>query len=334
MKKTFNLILVIALLAFSLPSRAQDDDKFDKKERKRYEFFKERSISKSYPASGNTLDITNSFGEVKVITWDKNEIKVDIHIEASSTNKEQMERTFGRIDVKDNQSGNKITFKTEMENNDKHDDGCRNCSNTMAIDYEIHMPANNTLSIENSFGGIILPDYNGTVSLSSKFGSLTTGKLQKTEELNVEFGRANIASTGNIDATFKFSKINIDQLNGANTIKIEFCNFSKISLGTGLTSLKLNESYSTVNLRPGSVSAKYDISTSFGSVEDRANVGLKRTDTPDRYGPDSDKHYEGGSGSVNINARSSFGKIIIGEATAEDMKENTKSKSKGKVKEI
>ena len=42
--------------------------------------FRERNISKTYPASGNTLNIDNQFGNVKIITWDKNEIKVDIHI--------------------------------------------------------------------------------------------------------------------------------------------------------------------------------------------------------------------------------------------------------------
>jgi hypothetical protein len=331
MNKLFSLVTCLALVFASLPVLAQDEEK---KERKRYEHFKERNISKTYSASGNSLDILNSFGDVKVITWDKNEIKVDIHIEASSTDKEHAESTFAAITVKDNQSGNKISFETDHADSKKNDN-CKNCNSTMVVDYEIHMPAGNTLKIDNSFGGIVIPDYNGTVSLTSKFGSLTTGKLQKAQVLHVEFGKANVKSVGNIEAEFKFSKINIDNLYGANKIDMEFCSFSKLGLASDLSSLKINESYSTLNLKPASgLTLSFDISTSFGSVEDRTNIGVKRTDSPEKYGPDSERHYEGGSGPVKVTAKSSFGRIIIGEASAEDMKDKSQSKDKSKNKRV
>jgi hypothetical protein len=71
-------------------------------------------------------------------------------------------------------------------------------------------------------------------------------------------------------------------------------------------------------------------------VVDRSNTGVKRTDTPDKYGPDADKTYAGqsGSGAAKVDITSSFGKIILGEPNEGDMKEGkAKSKSKG-VKEI
>jgi len=93
MKRTFKKILSIVLLLATARLFAQDGDT-EKKEKKRYEFFRERNISKTYPASGNTLNIDNQFGEVKITTWDKNEIKVDIHIETSSTQKDLADKTF------------------------------------------------------------------------------------------------------------------------------------------------------------------------------------------------------------------------------------------------
>src|SRR5204863_8509666 len=186
---------------------AQNVDK-EKKEKKRYEFFRERNISKAYPASGNILNIDNQFGEVKITTWDKNEIKVDIHIETSSTHKELADKTFERIDVTDKQEGKDINFKTIMNKGSKEDHvSCNNCSNTMSIDYDIHIPANNALNIENSFGSIVIPDYTGPVSLTNKYGSLTAGKLSKPEKVIVEFGKADIKNIGNIDLTFKYSSV-------------------------------------------------------------------------------------------------------------------------------
>ena len=112
MKRTFKNILPILLLLTTAQLFAQEGDK--KKERKRYENFKERNISKTYTASGNTLNIDNRFGHVKITTWDKNEIKVDIHLETSSTDKEFTEKSFARMDVEESKDGNNINLKTVL----------------------------------------------------------------------------------------------------------------------------------------------------------------------------------------------------------------------------
>lgn len=325
MKPVFKIIAAFLFLATSIQSFSQEEKK---KERKKYENFKERTISKTYAAAGNSLVIENSFGDVKVTTWDKNEISVNIHIEASSTDKEYADKTFNRIDVQDKQEGKEISFKTTFGNDSER--GCKNCSSTMSIDYDIHLPASNTLSIKNSFGDITLPDYNGNVSLASEYGSLTTGKILHCNKLKVGFGKADIKDINNIDAKFEYSKINIGNLAGSNVLKIDFCSYSKIILDNNLSSLNLNNSYSSVHLQPAaSFSASYDVSTSYGSFINKTNSDIKRTDTPGRYGPDMDKHYEGksGSGSAKITIKSSFGTVMVGEGTESDMKEKRKVRS-------
>ena len=329
MKRTFKKILPIVLLLATAQLFAQDGDT-EKKEKKRYEFFRERNISKTYPASGNTLNIDNQFGEVRITTWDKNEIKIDIHIETSSTQKELADKTFERIDVTDKQEGKDINFKTIMNKGGKDENtSCKNCSNTMSIDYDIHIPSNNALNIENSFGSIVIPDYTGPVSLSNKYGSLKAGKLSKPEKVWVEFGSADLKSIGNIDLTFKYSSVTIGSLTGKSKLKFEFCGYSKVNLDNGLTGLTVDDSYSSVHLVPAAnLSATYNISTSYGSVIDKTNIGITRTDAPDKYG-DFNKHYEGksGSGTIKIDIKSSFGNIMIGEGTKADMKEKKKVRS-------
>lgn len=330
MKKIVIPALSLVLLLSSLLINAQEGK--EKGERKKYEFVKEKNISKTYTASGNKLAITNSFGQIKFIAWDKNEIKVDVHIEASSNQQDVAQKTFDAINVSDKQQGNEIEFKTTINNNKN---GCKNCKSSMQIDYEVHLPTSVALDVENSFGNIELPDYSGAVTLTSKFGKLTTGSLSSAKDIVVEFGGANIKSVSNVDATFKFSQIEIDNLGGKNKIKLEFCGATKIGLDKNLSSLTLNESYSTVNIKPGNLSASYTIATSFGSFTDRTSTGVKRTDSPDKYGPDSNRTFEGGSGAAKIDIKSSFGNIILGEPTADDMKEKDKkdkSKNKGKSK--
>lgn len=332
MKRTFKTIFPVALMLFAVPLFAQDEkEDIEKHEKKRYEFFRERNISKTYPASGNILNVDNQFGTVKVVTWDKNEIKVDIHIETSSTVKELADKTFERLDVEDKQEGKNIYFKTlHNKNKDKEKISCNNCSNTMSVDYTIQIPSNNALNIENSFGSIQIPDYNGPVSLVNKYGHLTAGKLAKPEKIEVEFGKANLKSIGNIDLTFKYSTITIGSLTGNCKLNLSFCSYSKINLDNSLTGLTVNDSYSSLHLDPApNLSATYTIATSYGSVIDKTDIGIKRTDTPEKYGPDLNKRYEGksGSGAVKIDIKSSFGNIMIGQGTKADMKEKKKVRS-------
>lgn len=315
-KKKITVIFSTVMLLLSLAMQAQKADKL--------EFIKERSISKTYSAAGNSLSIDNSFGDLKVIAWDKNEIKVDVSIKVESSNQDMAERVFSIINVQESHTGNKVRFKTELKSTGGND--CKNCETRMHIDYEVRLPVTVALSLTNSFGNIELPDYRGPVSLTSKFGKLNTGNLADLKSITVEFGRAVIKSVSDLNATFKFSKIHIGSLSGNNKIDMEFCDSSSISLSKSLSSLSMNESYSTVNLRPAdNLEASYSIRTSFGNFIDRTNIGIVRTDKPDRYGPDSKKEYEGknGNGSVKVTVRSSFGKIILGEPKPEDMNKKT-----------
>ncbi|WP_276503457.1 hypothetical protein [Terrimonas pollutisoli] len=332
MKRIIIPAFSISLLLCDIISQAQEEKQ---KERQKFEFVKQRDISKTYPASGNKLSIDNHFGNVKFVGWDKNEIKVDIHIAASSNQQDFAQKIFDAITVSDKQQGNEIQFKTIIDSKDGKNDNCKNCKSSMSIDYEVHLPVSVALSVENNFGNTEIPDYTGSVSIKNKFGNLAAGSLSNAKDIVIEFGKANIKNVSNVDATFKFSKVGIANLSGNNEIQLEFCDDTKISLDDNLSSLKMSESYSTVNLKPGNLSASYSIATSFGSVIDRSNASIRRTDTPDKYGPDSNKSYEGksGNGSAKIEIKSSFGKIIVGEPTAEDLKDNSnKNKNKNKSK--
>lgn len=332
MKKLFKPVIAAVLLLVFSQSFAQQNDG-EKKEKKRYPFVKERNITKTYPASGNTLNIDNSFGDV-IVTTGGSEIKVDIHIEASATDEQLAQRTFDNLDVTESKEGSQVKFKTITNKNEKKngDYNCKNCNVSMTINYTVLVPAGTPLNIDNSFGAIKIPDYSGEVDLTSKFGSLTTGSLSKTKQIHVEFGKADIKSTADANYTFKFSTIAIGNLEGNVKMNMEFCNMSRITMGSGLNSLDMKESYSNIGLKPSlNFSASYDITTSFGSFKNKTSAEIKRTDDPDRFG-DFDKTYSGksGSGSSRINIKSSFGNIILGDAGDDELKEKKKGKSDGK----
>lgn len=334
LKKCRILLPVLLLLQANLFAQNENDNHNDDG-KKKYEFVKTKAVNKSYSvSSSDKLNIQNSFGSVKVTTWDRNEIKVDVDIEVSATTEALAQRIIDRISVTEGKSGSEISFKTSMKDNNSNNS--RDEKSTMHINYSISMPSNNGLTVKNDFGSTTIPDFRGEVDLTSKFGSLTTGNLANIKGIHVEFGKANLANITSAPVTIKFSKAVVSKLSGAVKLNLEFCSNVRLSLDNSLTSLDLKTSYSTVNLKPmGSLQASYNISTSFGSFKNTSDVKFTSDeDTGRESGPKFDYEYSGksGSGSVPVKVKSSFGKIIVGEASEEDMKSKDKNKTKTKTR--
>jgi len=336
MKKMINpfkvLLPLVLFLQANLYAQQNDNDNQNDKwnDRKKYEFVKKKSVNKSYNvSSSDKLSIKNSFGSVKVTTWSRNEIKVDVDIEVTANTEMLAQKMIDRISINDEKSGRDISFETNMKdiNNSKGD------KSSMEINYTISMPEGNPLKIDNDFGSISVPDFKGEIDLSSKFGSLTTGNLANIKGIHVEFGKASLANISSAPVTLKFSRVNIARMSGAVKLNLEFCNSVRLNIDNSLNSLDLKSSYSTVNLKPvGDLSASYNISTSFGSFRNTSNVKFSNDDDDDNRGTKFDYEYNGksGSGNIPIKVKSSFGKVIVGEASEEDMKSKDKNKTKDK----
>ena len=237
-----------------------------------------------------------------------------------------------RISVSDGKSGNEVAFKTSM----KDVNNTKNEKSSMDINYSISMPANNALTVKNEFDATTIPDFKGEVDLTSKFGSSTTGNLASIKSIHVEFGKANLANISSAPVTIKFSKAVISKLSGAIKLNFELCSNLRLSLDNSLSSLDLKTSHSTVNLKPlVGLQASYNISTSFGSFKNNSDVKFSSDeDDNNERGPKFDYEYSGrsGSGSIPVKVKSSFGKIIVGEASEEDMKSKDKRKTKNKTR--
>jgi len=281
---------------------------------------KKRTINKSYSVSDkDKLSIENSFGNIVVNTWDKSEIKVDIEIGVKASTEQKAQAMMNQIDVHDSQSDNVISFKTDVNdvnNNDgkKHKNLDYGDDRKFYIDYKIYMPIGNKLDIENSFGKISVPDLQGAVSLTSKFGELNAGKLSEVRDIDVEFGKAEIAAIHDGDISFKFnSRSHINQVSGSVKIKSEFSGDVRFDVANSIQDLSLIESYSSISMLVGKdISAQFTIHSSFGSFHNGTAIQIEEDkDEADQFGPKFDRDYSGtsGDGKAKIKVKSSFGKI-------------------------
>jgi hypothetical protein len=327
----FKTLALLALIAIPFLVHASDGDNSEKK----------RLISKSYTVGpDDRLSIENSFGNVIITTWDKNEIQVNVEIGVRASSDEKAQLMLDQIKVTDNQGAQEISFKTDIGsmgkgkgNWSKNDD-----SRKFYVDFKVVMPARNPLRVENSFGKISIPDFSGMASLTSKFGELSTGKLANAKLVHVEFGKAEIGFLHNADVILKFnSKSNVAGLGGNSKVHIEFCSQVNLTIDNSVTDLAVFESYSNIHLKaPDNLSAQFDIHTNFGSFKNTTAFNISEDNEDDTSGPKFDKDYSGsaGSGAAKIKIKSSFGNVRLASmndksSDKEDTHEEEKEDEKG-----
>lgn len=282
---------------------------------------KSKSYSKSYPiGDADKVSISNKFGEVKVITWSKSEIKVECTIKVQSNDDALAQSLLDNIEIKDNRTNGLLSFTTIIEKgnttkikkNNKKDE-------SMNINYVVSMPSKSGLTIKNQFGAITLPDYVGEINLESQFGSITSGKLSNVKSIDVKFGDAEILQMNNGFINGQYANVGIKDIEG--TFKGVF-QFSTVYLNVDnkLTKLSLKDTYTNtaINLDK-KMNAVFKIDVDNGALNNKSSFKIDKK--PESNTKAIYTSSTGGGASV-LEANSSFGTLELGH----DLKQKIKKK--------
>ena len=329
--KVYSLLFLSASLLVSTTVRAGDEPKVEKK----------KNYSKSYNvSSSDKVSFDNRFGELKINTWDKNEVKVDIVMTGKANTDERAQEILNSIRIEDGKNGSSVFFKTHIDNQNKQhskEEKEKYRNEGFSIDYTVHMPARNPLTVRNEFGKTIIPDYAGEIEVDSKFGSLTAGNLANVKRLKVEFGEATVGSINNGKVNINFSGNSvIGKLSGNIDVSLEHSGGVKLVLENNVKEITIRNNFSNLYLDlTKNFSGNFDISTNFGDFSNKSDFAISRQGKDDdSHGPKFNHQYSGksGSGSTNVKIRSEFGQVTVGHNL--EMKTAEKNKDKKKTRSI
>lgn len=300
---------------------------------------KSKTITKTYSVNGNDkLSINNQYGKVSVNVWAKNEIKVNVEIKAFESSESSALELLESVKIAESHVGDLISFKTNFEKtslnfwsrvkNGKEE------RRGVQVNYEIYMPANNPLDINNRYGSTVLADFNGPVNISSSYGSFSAGKLDNpANQVKVNYGSATIEnfSNGNlsvaysrlklnhadkVNANIKYSSANISRLTNGGTFDLGYTSGFKIDhVDKNVKNLIINSSYSGVTLGiDESSNCDFDVTVSYAGFNynnDKINLINQLTDEKAK-GWNPTKNYKGrlGKGSDSrIIIKSNYGGV-------------------------
>lgn len=301
-----------------------------------------KSYSKSYQADANDrLEVTNKFGKVTVNTWAKNEIKVDVQIKSVAGDDRTAQKMIDAISISDSKDGDVVSFRTNFGSgggsSSLWDNLFNNRSNRhkVEVNYIIYMPAKNGLEIDNRYGAIEVPDFDGKVEIHSAYGSFS-GKalMHANNEIKVRYGSASIESLSSCDldvgygsldlgsveklnSEFSYSSVKIGKIKVSANIDARYAGGVTIDdLDRNFTSFSANTSYSSINVGVNNAAnADFDVTVRYGGF-DYGGVPVEithKSPSDSARGFHPTQTYEGhigkGSSERKISIRTSYGGV-------------------------
>ncbi len=279
----------------------------------------QKDYSQTYPVGTETVLSQNRFGQMTIDTWDKNEVKVEVHITVGAQTNEYAAKILDRISVVDEKNTESISFITKLgdwSNNGNDYNG----GHEMRIDYIVHIPVKAKLHAENSFGPITIGDFAGECELVDKYGTLTGGKLSNCKSVSVEFGKVNIEGISDCKLLFRYSKVDIAKITGNIQAQFDYCNSIDLPIDNSLKQFDLKNNYTSVYLvLPQDFSADYDIVTNNARVTSKYAVlkeeaGTKSITSNNAALFNPNHRYSGSigkGGGTQLNIKSNFGNVRL-----------------------
>ena len=258
-------------------------------------FEKKKTITKTFTVvSKDRLNINNQHGEVKIELWDKNEIKVDITIISYGVSEAKAQELLDNVEITDNREGDKISFKTFIDsdnntswgwgnnwtwNGRKDDESHPKNKKGIEVNYSVHMPRTNALSVSNKYGKTIIPQFDAPLRVTSNYGSFTSDRLKGLDkDIFVQYGSGNIKQMDDGDLHISYSKLNVDK---ADNLKLKN-NYGSVTLDD-INNLDGTFQYSSGKIGRINETGKLNISYSDAMQLSEMSKTLKSLDIKSNY---------------------------------------------------
>ncbi|GAB3933239.1 hypothetical protein [Larkinella terrae] len=184
---------------------------------------RKKTIVKVYDVtSKDHLMIENQFGNVNIDVWNRDEIRVDITIKASSSSDERVQKYLDAVEISEKRNGDQIVLKTIIDKSgfggnwimNRNKDGEKNY---VQIDYQVSMPKTNALAVKNSFGNTTIPTFSAPLTINQQYGNFSTTELNGNQvDVDVRFGKADIHEMEDGKLNIQYSKLQLEKAKNIN----------------------------------------------------------------------------------------------------------------------
>ncbi len=175
---------------------------------------KTKEFHEKWPVSEiKSLNISNKFGEVKVVNEGGSDITIDVVVTVDAATENAADKMLDLIDVEFNKSGSTLNAETTIDNDFKS-------QKKFSIDYKINVPPDKNLTISNKYGNTIVNKLNANGNFNIDYGNFSANNLQTPEngsmKLDLAYGNASIDDATDLEVEVSYSPISIDNVKTLN----------------------------------------------------------------------------------------------------------------------
>ena len=250
-------------------------------------YTRDKNIRKAFAVGENTtLEVVNKYGNVIFQTWEKDSVEIAVKVRAETSKAENLTELIEMAAIEIERHGSFITANTNWGKNASlwnksvaEVSRIIGSNQKITIDYSIRLPENMAVEIENKFGDVYFPPFEGAVRIDLAHGDLRCREFKNPKQIHVSYGKAILDNLGDGNLILDFAslrtlkagrlKINAvrseifveeaqrldfdsknDQIN-VNRVEIitgEF-RFSTLDMQNLITSMDIKSTYGSVDLR-------------------------------------------------------------------------------------
>jgi hypothetical protein len=190
-------------------------------------YSEKREQSKSFKLkSGTIIQIANKYGNINVMPWEKDSVRIEVSIAAQSRQAAKVVKILSTIDCEMLATANSISARTVFYDNSatfwkdvvSYAGQVINTSNNLQINYTVYMPVTNDIKIENKFGNVYMDSHSGNADIIVSNGDLQARNFTGSLKLKLEFGSANFQDAGEAKLTINYSDLTARKINSLNLI--------------------------------------------------------------------------------------------------------------------
>jgi hypothetical protein len=172
----------------------------------------QRVLTKNFTVSDNTtLKIDNTFGEITISEWDKNEISFTVTIKATTKKQSTSQELVDKVVIDFKQEKDLVSAITNCPSQK----GKCNC--TYNIDYQISVPKNISYDLINKHGDITMENATGNVNIALMYGNFSGNEFKGNSKINISYGKLSVKrlSGTNDELTGMYGKnLSVSEANG------------------------------------------------------------------------------------------------------------------------
>jgi len=188
-------------------------------------YSEKREQGKSFKLkSGMTVQIINKYGNINVMPWEKDSVRIEVSMSAQSKQAAKVVKILSSIDCEMISTSNLISARTVFYDNSttfwkdvvSYAGQLITTSNNLQVNYTVYMPVTTPLRMENKFGNVYMDTHHANADITLSNGDLQARDFNGKLKLKLDFGFASLQDVDVADLNINYSDITMQKVNNLN----------------------------------------------------------------------------------------------------------------------